>query len=64
MMAAGKVEGNRFRAQCEKCGRWLEVQPQPAESAGYFVQWQATFSCCGREQTATFTREKDEIDFH
>jgi len=64
MMATGKMEGNKYWAQCEKCGRWLEVLPQPAEASAYFMQWQGSFSCCGLKQTASFTREKDEIDFH
>jgi hypothetical protein len=63
-MSFGKVEGNKYWARCEKCGRWLEVRPQPGEAGGYFMEWQASFSCCGLEQTATFTLEKDEIDFH
>jgi len=31
---------------------------------GFFVHWQADFTCCGVQQTAGFTAEKDEIDFH
>jgi hypothetical protein len=25
---------------------------------------QANFRCCGRQQWATFTKEKDTVDFH
>jgi len=63
-MSFGKVEGNTYRAQCDKCGRWLEVRPQPGEAGGYFMERQASYSCCPLVQTATFTLEKDEIDFH
>jgi len=63
-MSFGKVEGNKYGARCERYGRWLEVRPQPGEAGGYFIEWRASFSCCGQEQTATFALEKDEIDSH
>ena len=63
-MTVGKVEGDRHLAQCSKCGAWREVNPQDSKSETYFAHWEATFSCCGLEQTAIFIIEKDELDFH
>ena len=63
-MSFGKVEGNKYGARGERDGRGLEVRPQPGGASTYFMQWQGSFSCCGLEQTATFTLGKDEIDFH
>jgi hypothetical protein len=63
-MSFGKVEGNKYWGRCERYGRRLEVRPQPGEAGGYFIEWRASFSCFGQDQTATLTLEKDEIDFH
>ncbi len=63
-MIAVKIEGDTFFARCQKCGQWLEVEPQPKRCDTYFAYWQSPFSCCGHGQTATFTVEKDEVDIH
>ncbi|OGP71816.1 MAG: hypothetical protein A2Y80_07490 [Deltaproteobacteria bacterium RBG_13_58_19] len=63
-MATGKVEDGRCLAQCRVCGQWREVQAQPLDADSFFARWQGEFSCCGTRQSATFTLEKDEIDFH
>lgn len=63
-MATGKVEGDRYLAQCQKCGKWHEVWPSVYGSETYFAHREAAFSCCGLEQRVLFVIEKDELDFH
>jgi hypothetical protein len=63
-MTVTKVEGDRYLAQCQKCGEWHEVRPYDSKSETYFAHWEASFSCCGLEQQAIFIIEKDELDFH
>jgi hypothetical protein len=63
-MKYGKVEDDRYLAQCQTCGEWREVRPQDRGSETYFAHREAEFSCCGLEQRATFVVEKDELDFH
>lgn len=63
-MSFGKMENDRYFAQCRKCGEWQEVRPQDSKSEPYFAHWEASFSCCGLEQRAIFIIEKDELDFH
>jgi hypothetical protein len=60
----GKIEGGKFLARCAKCGRWLEVHPEPGVADGYFEVWVGDFFCCATKQKARFTREKDYLDFH
>jgi hypothetical protein len=59
-----KIEAGKFLARCEACGRWQEVSPKARRSEEFFEVWEADFSCCGRNQTAIFTLEKDYLDFH
>ena len=63
-MTVGQVEGDRYLAQCQKCGTWHEVHTKDSKSETYFAYWEATFTCCGLEQQAIFIIEKDELDFH
>lgn len=63
-MAAGKWENGLFWARCELCGRWQTVIPEPVASEAFFTHWRAAFPCCGRDQVALITVEKDELDFH
>jgi len=42
----------------------MEVQPQTHGTDLFFEVLQATFQCCGLQQSATFTKEKDTVDFH
>ena len=63
-MTVGQVEGDRYLAQCRKCGMWHEVHPRGSKSETYFAHRVATFTCCGLEQQAIFIIEKDELDFH
>lgn len=63
-MSVGIVEGDRYLAQCLKCGKWQEVKPYDRGSETYFAHREAAFSCCGLEQRALFVIEKDELDFH
>ena len=53
-----------YLAQCEKCGIWVEVHPEIFRAELFFEELQGTFYCCGRQQVATFTKEKDTVDFH
>ena len=57
--AAGKYE-----AQCQHCGSWQEVKPRQLPCDTFFSHYQAEFTCCGIQQTAQLTMEKDELDFH
>jgi len=59
-----KIEAGKFLAQCRKCGRWREVSPKAQKAEGYFEVWEANFQCCGQNQAASFTLEKDYMDFH
>ncbi|MBU4355892.1 MAG: hypothetical protein L6277_04990 [Desulfobacterales bacterium] len=54
----------KYLAQCEKCGTSVEVHPEIFRAELFFEVLQATFYCCGRQQVATFTKEKDTVDFH
>jgi hypothetical protein len=63
-MIAVKIEGDKFLARCERCRRWLEVEPRCTRSNLYFAYWERIFSCCDNWQTAVFTIEKDEVDIH
>lgn len=63
-MAQMRVEGGRYEARCEHCGKWRAVEPRETGAEAFFVHWQAVFTCCGARQTASFTTEKDEIDIH
>lgn len=63
-MATARVVGDKFLAQCQKCGTWHEVQPQQDRCDAFFSYWVGAFICCDQEQKASFAREKDEIDFH
>lgn len=64
MMATGKWENGLFWGHCELCGRWRPVIPEQVASEAFFTHWRAVFTCCGREQVALITVEKDELDFH
>jgi hypothetical protein len=54
----------KYLAQCSICGTWIEVHPQTHKAELFFEVLEAGFQCCGRQQSATFTREKDTLDFH
>ncbi|MCX5887892.1 MAG: hypothetical protein NTY36_00385 [Deltaproteobacteria bacterium] len=57
----------KYLAQCRKCGTWVEVCPEYPENCTpeiFFEVLQASFYCCGLQQSATFTIEKDTVDFH
>jgi len=58
------TEDGKYLAQCRKCGTWTEVHPQTHDTELFFEVLQATFQCCGLQQSATFTKEKDTVDFH
>jgi len=60
------ADGN-YLAQCCKCGIWVEVcpeDPQYCKAEIFFEVFQFNFHCCGLRQSATFTIEKDTVDFH
>lgn len=64
-MTATKVSGDgKYLAQCRKCREWTEVRPETLGTELFFEVLQATFSCCGLLQSATFIKEKDTLDFH
>jgi len=54
-----KIEGKKYFAQCPKCGRWHEVQPQPGITDCYFLNLEAEFTCCKATHRARFALEKD-----
>lgn len=54
----------KYVAQCGKCAAWVEVHPEPFGTELFFEVLQAGFECCGLQQSATFNKEKDTIDFH
>jgi hypothetical protein len=54
----------RYLAQCRKCAAWVEVLPETSRAELFFEILEASFLCCGLQQSATFTREKDTLDFH
>jgi len=58
------TEDGRHLARCGQCGTWVEVQPEIFQTEMFFEVLQANFRCCGRQQCATFTKEKDTVDFH
>lgn len=71
LMAQGKsmtvtkiATDGRYLAQCAKCETWVEVHPKTSKAELFFEVLQASFYCCGLQQSATFTREKDTVDFH
>ena len=63
-MALLRIGAGRYEAQCQHCGAWHEIEPRRQEEDAFFVHWQADFTCCGVQQRATLTVEKDELDFH
>jgi hypothetical protein len=64
-MAQIRIVGdNKYEAQCRLCGAWQEVQPQPVPGYTYFSHFQAEYTCCGVQQTAQLTVERDEMDVH
>jgi flavoprotein len=57
----------KYLAQCRQCGTWVEVcpdNPENCQAEVFFAVLQLTFQCCGLRQAATFTIEKDTVDFH
>ena len=54
----------KYRAQCRKCGIWVEVFTENRTAEILFEVLQASFYCCGLRQSTTFTIEKDTVDFH
>jgi len=57
----------KYLAQCRQCGAWVEVCPEHPENCRseiFFEVFQLSFHCCGLRQVATFTIEKDTLDFH
>lgn len=63
-MARLRKAGDRFEAACAYCGQWREVRPRQLPCDAFFSHWEAEFTCCGQNQVATLTLEKDELDFH
>ncbi len=63
-MADLRIAGGRYEARCEHCGAWREVEPRQLPCDAFFEYYQADFICCGVQQLARLTVEKDEIDFH
>jgi hypothetical protein len=63
-MALLRMGARRYEAQCQHCGGWREVDPQQLPCDTYFSHYQAEFTCCGVQQIAQLTVEKDELDFH
>lgn len=64
-MAETKMtDDGKYLARCSKCGTWVEVFPATAKGDLFFEALKADFLCCGEQQSATFTREKDCLDFH
>jgi hypothetical protein len=64
-MTVSKIaEDGKYLAQCRTCGTWLEVSPKNLSAEMFFVILEAEFYCCGLRQSATFTIEKDSVDFH
>lgn len=63
-MAHIRMQGDNYEARCEHCGAWQTIEPRQTGADGFFVHWQADFTCCGIKQNASFTEEKDEIDVH
>jgi len=62
---ATRITGDgKYLAQCRKCGTWREVHPQTQGSDLFFEVLEAGFQCCDLPQSATFTQEKDTLDFH
>jgi len=60
------ADGN-YLAQCRICGTWVEIRPenpQYCKAEIFFEVFQFNFHCCGLRQSATFTLEKDTVDFH
>ncbi len=58
------ISEGRCYAQCRHCGRWLEVTAREEAGWEFFEILTAEFICCGEVQQATFTVEKDYLDFH
>ena len=58
------TEDGKYLARCGQCGSWVEVHPETSPGDLFFEALKAEFQCCGRQQAATFTLEKDCLDFH
>lgn len=64
-MTVTRITGDgKYLAQCRKCKAWVEVHPETLRAELFFEVLQAAFQCCGLQQSATFTEEKDTVDFH
>jgi hypothetical protein len=63
-MAHMRITAGGYEARCEHCGAWRKIEPQQLPCDTYFSHYQAEFICCGVQQAATLTVEKDELDFH
>jgi hypothetical protein len=63
-MAHMRITAGGYEAQCELCGAWRKIEAQQSPCDTYFSHYQAEFICCGVQQVATLTMEKDELDFH
>jgi hypothetical protein len=67
MIKTKVTEAGKYLAQCRTCGTWVEIRPenpQYGKAEIFFEVLQFTFHCCGLRQSATFTIEKDTVDFH
>jgi hypothetical protein len=64
LLAQTKIEDGKCLAQCQECGAWREVAPEPKRADSYFEFWEAEFSCCHLTQKAVFTMEKTVDDVH
>lgn len=63
-MADLRISPRGSEARCERCGRWRQVELQQLPCDAFFSHYEAVFTCCGVQQTARLTVEKDELDFH
>ncbi|MGQ9688482.1 MAG: hypothetical protein ACUVXF_06805 [Desulfobaccales bacterium] len=63
-MAELRSSGGRYEARCDHCGRWQEVELQQLPCDAFFSHFITEFCCCGIQQVAKLTVEKDELDFH
>ncbi|MFZ2088695.1 MAG: hypothetical protein WAU47_08985 [Desulfobaccales bacterium] len=59
-----RLSGGQYEACCQHCGVWRGVAVRQLPCDAFFENYQAEFTCCGREQTARLAVEKDELDFH